>query len=345
MERKLYLDYIKALGICLVILYHCNYVPFNSMFIHGTYAICVPLFFAVNGYLMLKKEHTIRALLIKNLKLLVVMFLWAFVSAIVYMSVKGTIANDIMGGGKALIRSTLLLTVPECEHLWFLKAIFELNLFNPIIYRFILDDKKRLFYLIILMSIWTIDFFDIVSSRLVNPFIRWMSAYSVLYYLLGYAAFNYQTQNKEGALNGKKSIWMLISAIGICALLQWGYNWLFLDGPLQELNRAKGWITYIVWDNYNALFIVLMTILVCVLFQRIKWKSNRFWMFVGRYSLAIYLLQTPVQRLIEYGLPLRQMASHLHVFGILLPILTLLVSMGITRLMITNKYTRYLIEI
>ena len=195
------------------------------------------------------------------------------------------------------------------------------------------------------MSIWTIDFFDIVSSRLVNPFIRWMSAYSVLYYLLGYAAFNYQTQNKEGALNGKKSIWMLISAIGICALLQWGYNWLFLDGPLQELNRAKGWITYIVWDNYNALFIVLMTILVCVLFQRIKWKSNRFWMFVGRYSLAIYLLQTPVQRLIEYGLPLRQMASHLHVFGILLPILTLLVSMGITRLMITNKYTRYLIEI
>ena len=83
-----------------MILYHCNYVPFNSMFIHGTYAICVPLFFAVNGYLMLKKEHTIRALLIKNLKLLVVMFLWAFVSAIVYMSVKGTIANDIMGGVK-----------------------------------------------------------------------------------------------------------------------------------------------------------------------------------------------------------------------------------------------------
>ena len=84
-QRLLYIDYIKALGICLVILYHCNYVPFDSLFIHGLYAMCVPLFFVVNGYLMLRKEYDIPTLLNKNLKLLGVMFFWAFISALVYI--------------------------------------------------------------------------------------------------------------------------------------------------------------------------------------------------------------------------------------------------------------------
>lgn len=141
-QRALYIDYIKALGICLVILYHCNYVPFDSMFIHSMYAMCVPLFFVVNGYLMLRKEYDIRALLIKNLKLLGVMFFWAFVSTAVYMSINGTGSDDIIGVGKILIRKALLVSKPECGHLWFLKAIFVLNLINPIIYSFIYDSKN-----------------------------------------------------------------------------------------------------------------------------------------------------------------------------------------------------------
>lgn len=98
-DRILYLDYVKALGICLVILYHCEYAPFNSMLIKGMYAICVPLFFAVNGYLMLRKEYDIRSLLMKNLKLICVMFFWAFVSTGVYVYVSEIGANDAIGGG------------------------------------------------------------------------------------------------------------------------------------------------------------------------------------------------------------------------------------------------------
>ena len=77
-NRFLYIDYIKALGICLVILYHCKFTPFNSSLIQGVYAVCVPLFFMVNGYLMLRKEYIIVNLLHKNVKLLFVMFFWAF---------------------------------------------------------------------------------------------------------------------------------------------------------------------------------------------------------------------------------------------------------------------------
>ncbi len=338
-ERVLYIDYIKALGICLVILYHCNYVPFESMFIRGMYAMCVSLFFAVNGYLMLRKEYAIRTLLIKNLKLLGVMFFWAFVSTGVYMYVNKTGTNDIAECSKTLMRSSLLITRPECNHLWFLKTIFVLNLINPIIYSFIRDNNKRLYYLIILMALWTIAFVNIAISRLVNPLLEWLPAFSVLYYLLGYAAL------RENRWQGKKAIWILSGVVGVCALLQWGYNWLFMDGPMWELNVEKGWITDIVWNNYNALFIVVMTIAVCMLFQRIKWKGNRFWSYVGQYSLAIYVLQTPVQRLLEWGLPLKQMTEIHHAYGIILPVLTLLVSMGITWLMLTNKYSKWLVTI
>ena len=106
-QRSIYIDYIKALGILLVILYHCQYVPFNSMLIQGVYAICVPLFLMVNGYLMLSKERSIRDLLKKNVKILIVMFGWAFVSTAVIMTLSGELAaNTLLGGGVNCLFST-----------------------------------------------------------------------------------------------------------------------------------------------------------------------------------------------------------------------------------------------
>lgn len=100
MTRSLYIDYIKALGIVLVILYHCQYVPFGSLLVQGVYAICVPLFFMVNGYLMLRKKRSIGDLLKKNGKLLVVLFYWAFVStAISMLCWDEWSANGVLWGG------------------------------------------------------------------------------------------------------------------------------------------------------------------------------------------------------------------------------------------------------
>lgn len=347
-NRLLYLDYIKALGICLVILYHCQFVPFDNMLIEGVYAMCVPLFFVVNGYLMLRKEYTISTLLRKNMKLLLVMFFWAIVSTIVYMYTSGYFnsANaSLVGEGKWLIRSSLFISKPECNHLWFLKAIFLLNLLNPMIYKYIHNNPKGIYYSLILLVLWAVAFFDIVSCRLVNPLIHWATAFSVLYYLLGYAVLDRKIPVVEKLLKSKHSKLILIGIIAVCALLQWGYNHLFVDGVLHDLNFEKGWIVDIVYDNYNAIFIVLLTICVCVLFREIDWKENKFWTFIGKNSLAIYVLQTPIQRLLQFVLPLQELADVHNLLGFILPIMTLLISMLITKLLMTNKYTEYLIKI
>lgn len=347
-NRLLYLDYIKALGICLVILYHCRYIPFDSMLIEGVYAICVPLFFVVNGYLMLRKEYTIRTLLKKNIKLLCVMFFWAVVSTIIYMHTVGYFSSEnasIVEGGKWIVRSALFISKPECSHLWFLKALLVLNLLNPIIYKYIHNNNNGLYYLIVLLGLWSIGFLDIITCRLANPLVHWVTAFSVLYYLLGYALLNCQVPQMENYLSGKRGVWILGGIVVLCAFLQWGYNWIFTEGVLKSLNTEKGWIHDIVYDNYSAIFIVIMTVTICALFQRVNWRENKFWLFIGKNSLAIYVLQTPVQRLLQHWLPLQQLTNTHHSLGAILPVMTLLFCMLITQILLTNKYTKYLITI
>mgnify|MGYP003293745307 FL=1 len=74
-------------------------------------------------------------------------------------------------------------------------------------------------------------------------------------------------------------------------------------------------------------------------------RENKFWNFIGKNSLVIYVLQTPIQRLIQYLLPMQELTNIHYVFGAILPILTLLVCMVITYILHTNKYTKYLITI
>lgn len=219
-DRLLFIDNIKALGICLVILYHCKYVPFESVVVKGVYAMCVPLFFVVNGYLMLRKEYSISTLLKKNMKLLFVMFFWAFVSTAITMWTTGEFdANSLVGGGKILIHNSLLIVKPYCNHLWFLKAVFVLNLLNPIIYRFVHQNRSGLYYILILMALWTIAFSDIITCRLANPFVHWVTAFSVLYYILGYAVLNNQLPMIDKYLEGKKGKLILVAMMCILVLL------------------------------------------------------------------------------------------------------------------------------
>jgi hypothetical protein len=56
-------------------------------------------------------------------------------------------------------------------------------------------------------------------------------------------------------------------------------------------------------------------------------------------------MQTPIQRLWQMALPLDQLKEAYHVCGVILPILTLVTSFIIAKLMAKNKYTAYLITI
>ena len=336
--RLQFLDSLKALGICLVILYHCGYSPFDSLFIRGAYAICVPLFFMVNGYLMLRKEYSIKKLLLKNLKLLFVLFFWAFVSVAITMYAQGDCERG-MESIKTLVVNSIFIGKPYCNHLWFLKAIFVLNVLNPILFSFIHGRENHLRYLLIILFLCSVRFIDRCVCRFENPMIGWQTAFSVLYYVLGYAIYSNSLKLKR-----IKTYYVIVAVIGL-SVLQWIYNWMLLEGFLADLNREKYWVIDPVWDGYNAPFIVLLTVAVFVLFQKKLHWNNNLWTYIGSNSLPIYLMQSPIIALGKSTSMYKQLVAMCYPLRVVLPITTLLICLLITWAFKKNKYTKWLISI
>lgn len=335
-NRLTYLDCIKGLGIILVILYHCGYVPMDSMYIRGIYAICVPLFFTVNGYVMLRKEHSIHSMLYKNLKMVFIILFWACISTAIYMwEQEEWYMDNPLVSFKIFVKNSWFITVPYSNYLWFLHTLFVLNLFNPILYYFIHYKPNGIYYLLILFGLFTPKFISIITGKFINPFEYGWYWYSVLYYILGYAFLDGHIKT-----NSIKTHWIALGVV-LLTLCQLGYNWFLKAGPL----APRQWINDIVWDGYNAPFIILLTVSICLLFQRIRWKESGFIQSVGYYSLPIYLMQTPIQRLWQMTLPLDVWKQNCHFYGVILPILTLGTCYCLARLLLSNKYTAYIVKL
>lgn len=333
--RLSYIDSIKGLGIILIILYHCGYVPFDSLLIRGIYAMGVPLFFAVNGYLMLRKEHSIRSLLMKNLKMLFVLFFWAFVATAIYMFRCGDWQSHSMSECcTILFENSMGTTTPYSNYLWFLKALFALNLLNPVIYYFIHYKRNGVYYLLVLSFFCTARFFNNIIEEFYNPFSPY-NWFSVLYYILGFALLDGQLKTD------KLKTWHVSGIIIVLIIGQWGYNLILKEGFFAQ----EACISDVVWDGYNAPLIILLTAATCLLFQRIQWKEEGILQAIGKYSLPIYLMQTPIIRLWKMALPLESWKQSSHALGIILPILTLTTCYLLARLMCSNKYTSYLVKI
>ncbi len=286
---------------------------------------------------MLRKEHSIGDMLKKNIKLLLVLFLWAFIVTALEMTLRGEWAYR---WGDTLFGNAMRISMNYCGHLWFLRTLFFLNILNPILYYFIHYNKKGMYYLIVILFLCTTRFFDIIIGKFYNPLYGW-DWYPVLYYVLGYALL-------DGHLHTEKlKAWHVGLTIVVLLLAQWGYNWVFLEGPLAELNISHKWIptNEIVWYGYWSPIIVLATAGVCLLFQKIEWKENAFWSYVGRNSLPIYLMQSSVISLLNHTTVYKEIIGFCYPLRVILPIATLLVCMALTWLLQTNKYTKYFITI
>ena len=69
-NRKVWIDWMKALGMLLIIWGHCFPVGLTSF----VYAFSVPLFFVISGYLS-KREESLKVFWKKNFRSLIVPYL------------------------------------------------------------------------------------------------------------------------------------------------------------------------------------------------------------------------------------------------------------------------------
>ena len=142
--RIIYIDYLKALAITLVVLFHCRTVCYNPI-IPSIYAICCPLFFVVNGFLMLRKDTSIRQIVrtCTKIALLVIIYDIAYV-----------LFKEILTGENIIsietVKNIYSLRLDYSHRLWFLLALFFLTAINPIIRCLIKDDRILKYFFVVL---------------------------------------------------------------------------------------------------------------------------------------------------------------------------------------------------
>lgn len=144
-ERYVYLDVLKGIAILCVCSYHFSWVnricyqeTMNlydaiARLLFGINCICVPMFFMVNGALVLKKEYSTSAWL-KNMAVIVLQCLaWRFISIMIISMVNGL--NPLEHGGKYLADAVFFgeFEGVNLSHMWFIYALVIVYLLMPFI--------------------------------------------------------------------------------------------------------------------------------------------------------------------------------------------------------------------
>lgn len=145
-ERLNFLDNIKAISIFGIIIYHCLY-KYDTGTTWSNFYMGVPLFFAVNGYLMLRKERELKTIMRKNIKIVLLVLVWGVIFTSACMVYKND-SFSIINLGQHIIK----LDLYYCNYLWFLCILIGLNCINPFISKYV-NNGGNILYLTIIVCL------------------------------------------------------------------------------------------------------------------------------------------------------------------------------------------------
>jgi surface polysaccharide O-acyltransferase-like enzyme len=304
-NRIVYYDAIKVLGIYLVCIYHYN--NFNSniienhnlevyinYFFEGISTMGVPLFFMVNGSLLLNKSYNFNNHLTKILYLYSFFFLWSFISLVIFIPLGHSYSL------KSFIIAVFYLEQDTNNHLWFLQALVSIYLLFPIIKQLYDSPQKNLLYwfsfLVFLFSFGNhflnalVNFLEFISGLNylkgdsliffpnINPFGDY--SYCFFYFIIGGILSKRLSENK---INPSNKLLIISFFMAWVLLFLYGIMMTISDNILYE----------IVWYGYYSIMTLIMSISTFILFAKINYsnkKINNYLMLMGSNTFGIYLI-------------------------------------------------------
>ena len=270
--------------------------------------MCCPLFFAVNGTLLLFKDRTYSYFIPKLAKLFALIFFWGIISnweASWIFCEPYSIKQSIV--------DVLRLRLPYCNHLWFLCTLFILYLTYPLT-RNLVRDKRTTWISLIVISCFSLTG---ISGYIwiFNPLSGWHS-YALAYAIGGYAITQLNIKSK----------WYPFIVFTLSVFAQIVLNYFDDDKA------------HMIFMGYKTPFVFVSTLSLIKLFSMIEWRNNAIIDFVARNTLGIYL----VHRFFTLYISQQNYTS---LYRHLLPIGVMIISCAICWLMNTNKYTKWLISV
>ena len=314
-ERYDFIDLLKAIAIFFVVVYHFNNIQIDfinekgnvfylNYFIKSILSICVPVFFFVNGALLLNKpELDIKKHIFKILNIIILIIIWGIISLIALSVIRHERLSffDIIKG---------IFTLKEgwINHLWFLEALIVIYIFFPLIFSTFKNNLNYFYFFftcVLLLTFGnkllahcatTISFlsqkfmsknFSLNYFSDFNAF-RGIYGYSIGYFLLGGLMFY-----KKDLLGTKKYTLLSIIAITISIILLFSY------GVLESKRQNKIWD--IVWDAYDTIYTLIIVASTYILSLKYKHKGlmGKWIKLIGENSLGIYLLHRIIGAILE----------------------------------------------
>lgn len=302
--RIAWVDLLETVAITLVVLCHCTAHIANTtlsevssgFYLHyalrSIAAVCVPLFFFVNGYLLLSRSFDLKRHLRKIVRFTLIAIFWYAI----------TLAVLVFLHRDQLAANGLIATVSNLKygvtHLWYLGALVCLYIFFPLL-KVAYDHHRKVFlYFTIICTLITfgntllnnlltfyttfISHQGIVYSEtnflnIFNPF-RGIYGYTFVYFCLGGVVAYYFDKIKS--MRRKTRNWLAIAGLLI--------GWAGLFGLGMLYSHASGRVWDNIWYGYDTIFALIATLsifLLCLNWQ----KDNVVFRTISRNTLGIYL--------------------------------------------------------
>lgn len=303
-ERYEFIDLLKAIAIFFVVIYHYNNLTINlfetqntfsyfNYFFKSIFSTCVPIFFFVNGALLLNRDFNLKKHISKLITIILLTVVWGIITLLILMPIK----NEYMSLFE-FAKSLVMWKAQWINHLWFLQALIVIYIFFPLIKKTYDNECNNLYFFLVIAFLMTFGNVFLSNCANVLEFIigknylsgninffdefnafRGIYGYSIVYFILGGLFLKYKEKFYE-----KKWVTIATSTIIISMVL------LTLYGVL--MSKSNGEIYDIVWYGYDTIPTLCMVIALSIL--ALKYKGNHKILnlinIAGKNSLGIYFI-------------------------------------------------------
>lgn len=353
--RIAWIDLLETIAIFSVVLCHCTAhianMPLSEanvgFYLHyalrSITAVCVPLFFFANGYLLLTRPFDLKRHFRKIIKFIFIAVFWYALTLafLIFLHRDQLAANGLS--------NTIASLKYGVTHLWYLGALVCLYIFFPLL-KVTYDHHRQAFiYFTLICAIITFgntllnNFMTFYSSfidhrgiiytdtnflNIFNPF-RGMYGYTFVYFCLGGVVAYYFDKIKAVARQKR-------NLIALCGLI---LGWLGLFGLGLMYSKASGQIWDNIWYGYDTIFALITTI--SIFFLSLNWRQdNIIFRTISRNTLGIYLIHMLIIYalttwangfIMYYTSPLSSVPFIISFIGVIIyTIIVLFISLGIT---------------
>lgn len=309
-ERYHNMDLLKFFAIIFVVIYHSCYVNMNfggsvagffNYIFRPFISAGVPVFFFVNGFLLIDKRFDLKKHLNKTFKLAAITFIWGFINIVALMPLK----NQYLPV-KTVLSYLWSWKAGWINHFWFMGALVCIYLFYPLV-KTAFDNNRKIFNYVVVLCVVLVfgnillgmistvyhyilgDGTGFVRTNFFNMFnpLKGVSyVFSIPYFLAGCYFGGNKEVIKERIEKSFLRSDLLKGVLLISSVVGLGFWSIFL------VKQGVSWD--IVWNGYSTVFTLINVVLIYLLSMRYKYNPKnpvcRFIGYISCNTLSIFFI-------------------------------------------------------